>query len=172
MGDTLKLAVGQSPGGLSDPQARLDWLEMALDHTGDQSIDLLVLPELFLTGYNIGDKVNAWAEERDGPLSRQIADLARSAHLAIHFGYSERDGGWIYNAAACYDTNGVMIGHHRKLLLPPGFEGDHFSPGDGYSLFRIGEFTIATLICYDAEFPENFREVATKGADLVEHPVE
>lgn len=170
MGQSLNVMVAQSPGDLVGPQARLDWLKAALDQRGERRVDLMVLPELFLTGYNIGNGVREWAEDRDGAFSRRIADLARSNHLAIHFGYAERDGDRIYNASACYGRDGEMIGHHRKLLLPPGFEGDHFSPGQGYSRFRIGDFTIATLICYDAEFPENFRRVATTGADLVVVP--
>ncbi len=167
MGRNLNVVVGQSPGGLDGKQARLDWLKLMLGCLDHRRVDLVVLPELFLCGYNIGDKVRARAEERGGPFSRRIADLARSNHLAIHFGYAERDGSRTYNAAACYGRDGDLIGHHRKLVLPPGFEGRYFSSGNGYSRFRVGEFDIATLICYDAEFPENFRAVTTKGADLV-----
>lgn len=170
MGETLNVVVAQSPAGLIGPQARLNWLKTALNCLGDWRVDLLILPELFLTGYNVGEKIAEWSEERDGPFSRQIASLAKSAHLAIHFGYAEREGDQLYNSAACYDTEGVMIDHHRKLLLPPGFEGDHFKGGHSYSQFQIGGFKIATLICYDAEFPENFREVATAGAHLVVVP--
>lgn len=166
----LNVVIGQSPAELTGPQARLDWLARALDRIGAGQADLLILPELFVTGYNIGDRVVDWAEPRDGPSAQRISDLARTHGIAIHYGYAERQGAQVFNAAACYDARGARIGHHRKLLLPPGFEGDHFAQGTGCTLFRIGGFTVATLICYDAEFPETVRHVADRGADLVVVP--
>ena len=87
--------------------------------------------------------------------------------IAIHFSYAERDGRDLYNASACIGIDGAIIGMHRKLLLPPGFEADHFRPGRECRTFKIGAFTIATLICYDAEFPETFRHVANADVVLV-----
>ncbi len=165
MHDVLTIAALQAPGSLVGPKSRIDWLTTIVD--GLENVDLVVLPELFLTGYNIGEHVQQWAEKRDGAFSRQIAELAGESQIAIHFGYAENDSKQIYNSAVCYDNTGTMIGHHRKLLLPPGFEADYFTAGNAYSQFELGEFKIATLICYDAEFPEAFRAVAKQGADLV-----
>lgn len=167
MDATLTVAVAQSPGELLGPQARLAWLEAQLVAGAPWSADLLVLPELFLTGYNIGDQVARWAEPCGGTMAQRIAGLAQRFGLAIHFGYAEQDGDQIYNAAACYGADGSLLGHHRKLLLPPGFEADHFVQGQDCQLFSLKGFRIATLICYDAEFPETFRHVAGRGADLV-----
>lgn len=168
MHNGLTIAALQAPGYLVGPQSRIDWLKAIVD--GLESVDLIVLPELFLTGYNIGERVLQWAEKRDGAFSRKIAALANANQVAIHFGYAEQDGKQIYNSAACYNNTGAMIGHHRKLLLPPGFEANYFSAGTEYSQFEIASFKIATLICYDAEFPEAFRAVATQGANLVVVP--
>ena len=167
MGDSLNIVVAQSPADLVGPQARLDWLRGCLAQLDGQEVDLLLLPELFLTGYNIGDRVKDWAEPLDGPSAKVIADLAFRHNIAIHYGYAERAGAQTYNAAACVDRNGTLLANHRKLLLPPGFEGDHFCPGAGYTLFEIDGIRAATLICYDGEFPETFRAVAGAGAELV-----
>ena len=167
MGNTLNIAVAQSPADLVGPQARLDWLAGCLARLDGQEVDLLLLPELFLTGYNIGDRVTDWAEPLDGPSAKVIADLAYRHNIAIHYGFAERAGDRIHNAAACVDRNGNLLANHRKLLLPPGFEGDHFHPGTGYTLFEIDGIKAATLICYDAEFPETFRAVAEAGVELV-----
>lgn len=164
---SLDVAILQTPGSLIGPQARLEWLKAAIDALDNDTIDLVVLPELFLTGYHIGKQVTLWAEERGGEYSRQIATLAQFHQIAIHFGYAEKDGDQIFNSAACVDTTGTIIGHHRKLILPPGCESTYFAQGDCYSQFTIKGFRIATLICYDAEFPEAFREVAVAGCDLV-----
>ena len=170
MADSLNIAVAQSPADLDGPQARLDWLADCLARLDGQDADLLLLPELFLTGYNIGDAVQERAETVDGPSAQKIAALARRHNIAIHYGYAERKGEQVYNAAACIDRTGKLLSNHRKLLLPPGFEGDHFRPGDAYTFFEINGIKAATLICYDAEFPETFRTVASAGAKLVLAP--
>lgn len=167
MENSLKVAVGQSPAERIGPRAHIDWLEQSLNQIRDRKVDLLILPELFLCGYNIGDNVNNWAEEENGPFAQRISELARQFNIAIHYGYAEKQGSQLYNSASCMGKDGRLLGRHRKLLLPPGFEGDHFSPGNGCSLFKLGGFNISTLICYDAEFPENFRQVVAAGADLV-----
>lgn len=167
MTETLNVAVVQCTASLDGPEARLSWLSDFLDTHAASPIDLVVLPELFQCGYNIGDLVSDRAEAADGPFCASIADLAQRHHTAILYGFAERQGETLFNAAQCIDRNGVTIGRHRKLLLPPGFEGDHFAPGTDCKLFRLGAFTLAILICYDVEFPETLRHVALSGADLV-----
>lgn len=164
---SLNIAVGQSPADLDGPQARLAWLQECLSRLDGQHVDLLLLPELFLTGYNIGSRVTDRAEPADGPSAQAIAALARAHGIAILYGFAERQDGQIFNSASCISKDGALLATHRKLLLPPGFEGDHFCPGIGYTLFELNGFKLATLICYDAEFPETFRAVAQAGAELV-----
>lgn len=167
MARDLTLAVAQSPANLVGPQARLDWLRGCLDSLAGQGIDLLILPELFLTGYNVGDAVAQWGEPADGPSFEVISALAQRHGTAIHYGFAEATEGHLFNTANCVGKDGQLLSTHRKLLLPPGFEGDHFSPGSCYTMFEIEGITAATLICYDAEFPETFRAVAAAGAALV-----
>ncbi|EBA18483.1 putative hydrolase [Roseobacter sp. SK209-2-6] len=164
---SLNIVVGQSPADLDGPQARLTWLRECLSQLDGQHVDLLLLPELFLTGYNIGSRVTDRAEPADGPSAQAIAELARAHRIAIHYGFAERQDGQIFNSASCISKDGTLLATHRKLLLPPGFEGDHFCPGIGYTQFELNGFNVATLICYDAEFPETFRAVAQAGAELV-----
>ncbi len=167
----INLAVAQSPGALSGPEERLFWLSRKLSELGKklegQEVDLLLLPELFLTGYNVGERLMGWAEPCDGPMAMRVSELARQYNIAIHYGFPERRSDGVYNAAQCFGADGQQLSIHRKLILPPGFEGDHFQPGEGCSLFELNGFKIATLICYDAEFPETFRHVASLGAQLV-----
>ena len=163
----LNIVVAQSPADLDGPQARLAWLKACLVGLEGKKTDLIVLPELFLTGYNIGSHVADWAESADGSSAQAIAELARKHSVAIHYGFPERDNGVLFNSASCIGKDGTLLATHRKLLLPPGFEGDHFSPGKRYTLFEIDGVKAATLICYDAEFPETFREVAKAGAEII-----
>lgn len=163
----FRLAVGQSPAQLSTIAARLAWLHEILPDAVANQTDLLLLPELFATGYNIGDQIKARAEPADGPTAQTIAALAKEHGLAIHYGYGEASGADLFNAAQCFGPDGARLGGHRKLAIPPGFEADYFTRGKGCTLFEYRGLRIATLICYDAEFPETARHVAAMGADLI-----
>lgn len=163
----FRLAVFQSPSALNGPQERLTWLEASLRKISGRGVDLVLLPELFMTGYNMGSNLEAWAEASDGPFAKAVGDLAARYGTAIHYGYPERAGETIYNAAQCIGPDRCRLGGHRKLILPPGFEADHFSPGAGCALFTYRGLRIATLICFDIEFPEIARHAAVQGADLL-----
>ena len=163
----LNIAVLQSPGSLGDPQERLNWLEQTLMRHGSGDFDIVVLPELFLSGYNVGAKLRERGEPADGPSSRRIADMARRFGVAIHYGYTELADGVLYSSSQTFTADGECASKHRKLVIPPGFEIDHFVSGAGCVRFEMKGFRIAPLICYDAEFPETFRHVCETGADLV-----
>lgn len=163
----FRLVVGQSPGELVGRAARLDWLAALLDGLGDRGGDLVLLPELFLTGYNVGPRIEDLAEPADGPSASEVSGLARRHGVAICYGYAERTGDTVHNAAQCFGPDGARLGGHRKLVLPPGFETAQFTPGAGCEVFCHGGLRIGILICYDAEFPETARSLARAGADLI-----
>ncbi|UWQ90610.1 carbon-nitrogen hydrolase family protein [Rhodobacteraceae bacterium M382] len=170
MSASLNLAVAQSPGELTGAAARLAWLRDLLAGQEVRPLDLLVLPELFQCGYNIGEGLSDAVQPPDGPFAKAVAELAHRHGLAILYGYAERQGEHLFNSAICFDAAGQVVGHHRKLLLPPGFEGDHFEPGAECTVFELNGVQIAILVCYDVEFPENLRHVAMQGAHLVVVP--
>ena len=93
--------------------------------------DLMVLPELFASGYQFvsKDEVTALAEPvPDGPTTRRLCEMAKSRSLHIVAGLPERDGGRYYNSAVVVGPKGV-IGCYRKTHL---FfeETQFFTPGD------------------------------------------
>lgn len=164
----LRTAVYQfaATPDLPSADARLDRLEAAIA-AHDEPLDLVVCPELFLSGYDIGDEVDKRAESPDGPSSIRVAALARQFSTAILAGYPERGGDTIYNAAMVFGADGTRLADYRKRLIPPGFEGNHFTPGDAQVMFDLNGWKAAVLICYDVEFPEYVRQAAMAGADLV-----
>lgn len=169
MADILSVAVAQCSASLGSPHARLHWLQEKLECHEGAPLDLIILPELFQSGYNIGGLITARAESSDGAFAASIARMARTHNTAILYGFAEQRNGTIFNSAQCIDGNGKVIGIHRKLLLPP-VEENRFTRGTGCELFRLGAFTIAILICYDVEFPEALRHVALAGAEIVAAP--
>ncbi len=160
----MKLAVFQSAGGGLSVQERLNKLTYALAQTG---CDLMVCPELFLSGYNVGDAVAHIAKTENQSFIEQASDLAKSTNTALVFGYPELDGGELYNSALFMDASGQPLANHRKLAIPPGFEEDHFVAGNAMTMCNYMGLKCAILICYDAEFPETLRNAAQMGAQLV-----
>eukprot|EP01132_Coremiostelium_polycephalum_P013857 gene13857-16856_t len=132
--------------------------------------DLLVLPEMFLTGYNIGvEAVGALAETQDGPSAQSIAALAKNSGVAILYGYPERGAdGQIYNAVQLIDANGQRLCNYRKTHLFGDLDNSMFSAGDDdFPLVELNGWKLGFLICYDLEFPENTRRLALAGAELI-----
>ncbi len=160
----MRSGVFQCNGGGLTPDERLQKLAGVLAHN---KLDLVVCPELFLSGYNMGEALSDLAQSPDSALNNQVAQIARHSKTAIIYGYPERDGDIVYNVAACISAQGHVLAKHRKLILPPGYETHVFTAGDNLTLFDLAGFRCGILICYDAEFPETVRAMAQAGAQLV-----
>ncbi|MEZ5934341.1 MAG: carbon-nitrogen hydrolase family protein [Alphaproteobacteria bacterium] len=165
----MKLAVyqGEAVGGVA---AQLDHLADVARRASDARAGLLVLPEMFLTGYHIGpDVVARLAEPANGPSAERASEIAKGNGIALLYGYPERGAdGRIYNAALLIDRQGRTLANHRKTHLFGDIDRRAFSPGDGPpTLAEVDGIKLGILICYDVEFPENTRLLALEGADLV-----
>jgi 5-aminopentanamidase len=169
MNSILRAAIYQYECRDEPPADRLRRLDRMLEAHGGK-LDLVICPELFLSGYNVGDKIRQLAEPQNGPFARAAAALASKHATALIYGYPEQSGSVIYNAAACIGGDGRTIAHHRKLRLPNAFEKEYFATGERYTLFELNGWSIAILVCYDVEFPEAVRACAVRGAQLVVAP--
>lgn len=163
MKQPLRAAIFQYQCRDEAPLERLARLEQTL---GAAQLDLVVCPELFLSGYNVGDKIERLAEPQTGAFAQAAAALARKRHTAIIYGYPELTDGTIYNAAICIGADGRTLAHHRKLCLP-AFEQGKFATGNAHTLFALNGWQVAILVCYDIEFPEAVRGCAQRGAELL-----
>jgi predicted amidohydrolase len=164
----MRVALYQCPPLPLDVAGNLKRLHQLAQEATDA--DLLVLPEMFLTGYNIGvEAVGALAEAQDGPSAQSIAALAKNSGVAILYGYPERGAdGQIYNAVQLIDANGQRLCNYRKTHLFGDLDHSMFSPGDDeLPLVELNGWRLGFLICYDLEFPENTRRLALAGAELI-----
>ena len=130
---------------------------------------LVVLPELANTGYvfDTMDEALGLAEPvPDGPTCRAWEALARELGVHIVAGITERDGDLLYNAALLTGPDGY-IGTYRKAHLWDR-ENLFFAKGNlGFPVFDTALGRIGVAICYDGWFPETFRQMALKGAEIV-----
>ena len=127
--------------------------------------DLVVLPELFLSGYQLED-VEPLAIELDGPEVGELRAAARTASTAIIVGAAERVAAGVANSALCIDSAGELAGVYRKTHLF-GAEQEAYAPGDSLSTITLGTRTLGVMICFDMEFPEVARTLAAQHADLL-----
>ncbi len=134
--------------------------------------DLIVLPELFATGYQFiyQEEVLRLAEPvPDGPTTKRLADLAKRLRITIVAGLPERAGARCFNSAVVVGPKG-FVGCYRKTHL--FFEETlFFTPGDsGFHVWDIGGAKIGVMICFDWFYPESARALALQGADIIAHP--
>jgi predicted amidohydrolase len=134
--------------------------------------DLLILPELFATGYQFvsREEVETLAEEiPSGNTCNRMRVLARETGMTLVFGIAERQGSQVFNSAAVVNGDG-FLGTYRKTHLFAE-EKKWFDPGNtGFRVFDMDQVKIGVMICFDWWFPESARVLALKGADIICHP--
>lgn len=170
MEDNVKLGFMQFAPAFGDVQATIRRIERLRPLcTG---ADLVVLPELCNSGYNFESTEQAWTtseEIGDSVYVEYLESLCQQHGCHVVSGFNERDGERLYNSAVLVGPQGY-VGRYRKLHLFMD-EKDHFQPGDeGLPVFDLGLCRVGMLICFDWEFPEAWRVLALKGADVICHP--
>ncbi len=134
--------------------------------------NLMVLPELFNTGYQFKsiEEAKAISEEIPaGKTTQFLINLAQKTQSAIIAGIAEIDNGALFNSAVIIGTQGFM-GKYRKAHIFDT-EKKFFNPGNlPLKTFQLGSANVGVMICFDWRFPEVSRTLALKGADIIAHP--
>jgi len=166
----LRLAVIQPT--LVEGACAANWraAKAALDLAGGGEADLVVLPEMWLTGY---------AYRRLDELAKGTAEsLERVGVYAKKYGYfvagswAERgDDGHLYNTACIVGPDGRVRARYRKVhLFGPMKEDRHFLRGRAVTVADLEIGKIGIALCYDLRFPELARKMALAGAELLLFP--
>ena len=163
----MRLAVCQTSSCTGDKAKNIEKIRAAARTAAAWKADLLVMPELFLTGYNLGSRLRDLAETMDGPSLKAIGDIARSEACAIAVGFPELIGAKLYNSSALFDAEGNLVAIYRKIHMFGQDEKELFVPGNELVVTRIAGRAIGMAICYDIEFPEMARELKRRGADVI-----
>ncbi len=130
--------------------------------------DLVVLPEMFATGFSMNAAVIA--EPDRGGTEQVLSQLAKEYGVFLIGGaVIQGQHGQPRNKALVLGPDGALIGSYAKMRpFTPGGESEHYAAGDGPIAFRWGECGVSPFICYDLRFPELFRQaVATHRPELL-----
>jgi N-carbamoylputrescine amidase len=130
--------------------------------------DIMVFPEMSLTGYTTDQRISAIARPVDARLIHTFSRLSDELNLAILPGLAEKADGHIYGSHLVFVPRS-SCGKYRKLHIAPN-EQDFFSPGVGIPLFMHAGLRFGIQLCYDAHFPELSTAMAVNGADLIVFP--
>ena len=134
--------------------------------------DIVVFPEMFITGYCLGRDVFKHALENEGPIIEELASLSDEAGKVLIVGFPERSGsirGQVHNTAGIF-LPGEKMSHYRKIHLvdfDPFEEYAYFTPGKEPVMFEYEGMRFGVLICYDIFFPELCKYYALNGADAL-----
>lgn len=154
-------------------QANFDRVESALNsYTGP--LDLLVLPELFTTGYffTSSKELEPLAEPAEGETLSFLKRLAAQKNCALYGGFAEKEGSRLYNSALLVSPQGKYWVYRKTHLF--GTEKAVFAPGDtGFhpvTLTLQGQkIKVGMMICFDWFFPESARTLSLRGAQILLH---
>ena len=166
----MRLMLAQTNPVFADASANLEALDNLCRLAVNAQVDMLVMPELALTGYNIFEHLDNLAESVDGPIATQVATLAIKYKLHILFGLAERQfNDQLTNSAVLFDDSGKRLATYHKRQLWDREHG-YFTAGDKYCVVDTQFGKLGLMICYDNEFPEIARELAQAGAQIILFP--
>lgn len=183
MGRFVRVAAGQlGPSGTKQQNA--DRMCCLLDRAAKAEVQLVGFPELSLTPYFCLENTREYEhyfEPVDNPYLGQVLRRAREHSIAVIVPFAEADGIRFFNSSVIVNRDGTIIGRYRKIHIPgafplPGrgalvFEKLYFTPGDlGYPVTDLGFAKVGVQICYERNFPEGYRILALKGAEIIYTP--
>ena len=150
----MKVAVYQTSPALLDLKANLEDVIAKIHQGREKSAELIVFPELALTGYFVGQKYHKVALKMDSKEIKQLASATKGTAAVV--GFIEESQSMNFYNSALVAVDGEILYAYRKLNLPNyGVfeERKYFSHGKQIPVFRLNDFTIAVLICNDLWHP-------------------
>ncbi len=171
MSKKIKIALAQIDCQIKDKDKNIDHALEILDQVKGYA-DIICFPELFTTGYDfevIGSAFYDLAETIPGETTEILCKKARQYKMAIIGGIVEKDEfspDVLYDSAIVINKEGEIAGKYRKYFLYP-LEHRYFKAGKEIPIFDLGAIQVGTAICYDHAFPELFRVLTLKGAQII-----
>lgn len=165
----MKIALYQNSPVFGEVEHNINDVCQAVEN---EDFDILVLPELFATGYQFKnrDEVFSYADEIDSGLTfERMGKLAAQKEALIIYGFPEKIGEKLYNSAIAIDPTGNSFLYQKTHLFDN--EKNMFDPGEtGFSVFEYKKAKIGMMICFDWRYPESARRLALNGAQIIAHP--
>lgn len=164
---SLTLALMQANAQPRSLSETAEALSQSMEHAAQSGADVLITPELFLSGYGYATATAQYAQRQGAEVLQVFAQLAARNGIALVLGYPERLQCGLCNSAIVFGKSGQVICNYRKVNLPNDYERSCFQRGTTPAVFEIAGVMCSVLICYDIEFPEMARSAVQMGAELL-----
>lgn len=168
----VNVALAQINCRAGDKEYNLDLMEKNIRQAKERGANLVIFPELSLTGYVIRDLLHKLAEPIPGPSIRYLEEIAENENVHVILGTlerSEKARAVLYNTAVLIGPKG-LIGKYRKMHLPSHSvfeEKRYFRPGYQAPTFNTDIGKLGLIICYDLFFPETARLLRLGGSQFI-----
>jgi len=157
--DALTFALGEYDIGWQDATRSLERARELARQAKSAGADVLVLPEMCVTGFTM--EADSYAESSEGPSVKALSTLARDEKLWLIAGVSMRKAeGRYVNSALVFAPDGrLAASYDKQRLFGYAKETEVYSPGDEACVVDVAGLRVGVFICFDLRFPELFREV-------------
>src|SRR5690606_36856446 len=147
MKEVLKISLAQFDIEWENPQANLEFLESLL---GNHQSDLVILPEMFTTGFSMNAK--QIAEKPFGNSFQWMKSIAEKGNSAVSGSISTKENGKYYNRHYFVTPEETTI-YDKKHLFSYGKESEAYSPGNEIVSVEFRGLKFRLITCYDLRFP-------------------
>lgn len=166
----MKHAIYQMDIVPGDPEAnRANVKEWINETVSKQEVDVVVLPEMWTTGYTLAE-LPELADQDTEPSLSFLQDLAKQYQIHIIGGSvaNKRDG-VVYNTAIVVNRDGEKVHVYDKIHLVPMLDEPKYLGGgmEKARIFELDGVKMGVIICYDLRFPEVARMLAVEGAEII-----
>lgn len=149
--EDLKVALIQADLAWNNPQANRENLSLFLAPLLQEDVDLVVLPEMFSTGFTMLPQ--AYAEAENGDSFMWMHEWAQKLQATLVGSISTQTSTGFVNRCYVVNEGGLVTFYDKKHLFSYANEQNHYQAGDKQVLFDLKGWKIMPLICYDLRFP-------------------
>lgn len=170
----MKISCIQMNVRAGNPEENFSHAERLIQKAAKHRPDVILLPELWNTGFAPG-KIDPALADDDGARTKAFcAGLAKQFGINLVAGsVLTRKSGLLYNAAYVFDRTGDCIAEYDKMhLFSPSGEGEAYTAGEQIITFPLDGVDCGIMICYDLRFAELARAMALSGAKVLFIPAE
>lgn len=179
----VKIGGVQMAGVRGEKTNNLEKAERMIREAAAQGAQVIMTPEVALTGFVGGEKERTMAEPIPGPTSRHFAALAKELGVYLLVGMSElrvdpadnQRQPQLCNAMPVFAPDGEQMGVMRKVHINRYETGGGWRNGSAFPVWEFhtatGQFRGGIMICYDRELPESARILMLQGADVIFNPL-
>lgn len=164
----IRVAAVASLSRIGEIQTNLENIRQWSAKAKEQGAELVVFPELSVTGFWLHRDAHRYAQPVPGPATDTLVQIASEMGVLLVAGISEECQGRYYNTHVLVSPSGIL-GTYRKTHINP-YESPYYYEGNSLSVFDIGKARVGISICNDNLYPENLAVLALKGAEVLLMP--